>query len=179
MPSKKETTIAVIFVVAILLSALPFVSKKSQPDPEVEAGILRIPDDTLVLDHSEIKAESPTIITSLSSGMVAYHEGKVKDSIWDDQWYTCDFKAVPQFGLFVDTSIFTDVVSQNVSVLIIRNRRRIAEFSFARPKESSGWYWSTIIDKNALTPPTPERPWIITSDTPMVIGVNNGTITIK
>lgn len=190
--SNRKTAAYIIFVsLALVLAAIIGLAiRLNVHKPPVIDSVQASLDDTLALEHSEIKVDSDIItptnridaapfLTFGPGGFTVYYEGKVKDSVWDDQWYTCNFKSVPQYGLFVDTSIFTDVVSQNVSVLIIRNRRRIAEFSFARPKESSGWYWATIIDKNALTPPTPERPWIITPDTPMVIGVNNGTITIK
>lgn len=191
--SNRKTAAYIIFVsLALVLAAIIGLAiRLNVHKPPVIDSVQASLDDTLALEHSEIKVDSdiitptnkidaaPFLIYGSGGWAAIDSNGKTRDSVYDNLWYVCDYKAVPAEGLFVDTTFMDDHSTHFLDIHIIVNRELLAGFGFTRPSEDSSWWWFTDINKKALTPPTPGRPWIITTDTPMVIGVNNGTITIK
>lgn len=190
MPSKTASVIIIASCIALVLASPLFVKQTSQSDTGTEDPIQNALNDTLVLDHSEIKADSSMILKDDTSHLtigaggcaIIDSTGKTRDSVRGHQWYLCDYKTVPAQGLFVDTTFMDDHNTQFLDIRIIVNRKLLAGFGFTRPSEDSLWWWFTDIDKKALmaTYPTPYRPRISPSAVDIQLDHSNGNnISIK
>lgn len=149
--------ISVIITCAVLLAMCAIIVQRATTrDHKAWASkgdtLVRMPHDSVKLVGTSIEPsdtalyDSNTFEMSIMTGFSTVDkDGVTIDSSYNDKWYKCDYKIVPETGTFIDTAIHDEKKFgyRYIVLTLIKNRALVFCVTFTQPYPDSNYnYWT-------------------------------------